>query len=257
VKAEEQVRTAQEEEIANRAKSIAVIKATEEAEEKAVGVKIAAEAEKSAAADTAAAKKLDAQGEADAIMVKADADERRYTVDAEGKEKLNEAENKLSAEIIRMRVQLETISNLQGVIEASVKPMESIEGMKIINVSGLGVGGSGGSSSGGSGSSDNGNIADQLINGLLKYRAQAPILDAVLKEVNLDASSLQGLVKPAVEQIGAPSPEPVAETPQPAEPVAAQPAPQQKRPAQQPPQQGRGPAPRQPSPEVRSANGLL
>jgi len=198
VAASERVATARDTEIANRGKQIAVIKATEEAEQEAVGIKVAAAASKVAALDDAEAIKTTAQAQSDAVIIRAKADEERYKVEAEGKEKLNEAENRLSQEIIRMRVQLETIQHASEIVEASMKPIEAIEGMKIVNVSGLGglTGGAAGSGNGGNESSQTGggdNLADQLINSLLKYRGLAPVVDSILQEVGIDTSSVKGL----------------------------------------------------------------
>ncbi len=198
VAASEKVSTAKETEIANRNKQIAVIKATEEAEEKAVSVKVAAEAEKSAAIDKAEAIKTTANAEAEAVKIKATADEERYKVEAEGNEKLNSAENVLSDEIIKMRIQLETIRQAAAIIEASVKPIEAISDMKVINVGGLNdfVGGGNGAGNGmATGGGANGNMADQLINSLLKYRGLAPIVDNILHEVGIEPGSLKGLTK--------------------------------------------------------------
>jgi uncharacterized membrane protein YqiK len=191
VAAEEKVYTAKETEIANRNKEIAVIKATEEAEQDAVGIRVSANAKKVAAADEAEAIKTQAMAEAESVKIKALADEERYRVEAEGKEKLNEAENMLSEAIIKMRVQLETIQNAAKIIEASVKPIEAVDGMKVINISGLHgmIEGSGGTTT----PSNQGNIADQLINSLLKYRGLAPVVDSVLKEAGIDGSSIEGL----------------------------------------------------------------
>jgi len=193
VGAEEKVITARETEVANRKKSIAVIKATEEAEEKAVGVKVAAEATKIAAADEAEAIKTKATAEAEAIKIAAEAKLKDYEAEAIGKEKLNEADNKLSPEIIRMNIQIETIRNAADIIAASVEPIKSIDGMKVINVGGLGtiVGNGNGSSNGNNGEG----FADQLLGSLLKYRAQAPIVDKILKEINIDLNSAEGLTK--------------------------------------------------------------
>jgi len=193
VGAEEKVITARETEVANRKKSIAVIKATEEAEEKAVGVKVAAEATKIAAADEAEAIKTKAIAEAEAIKIAAEAKLKDYEAEAIGKEKLNEADNKLSPEIIRMNIQIETIRNAADIIAASVEPIKSIDGMKVINVGGLGtiVGNGNGSSNGNNGEG----FADQLLGSLLKYRAQAPIVDKILKEINIDLNSAEGLTK--------------------------------------------------------------
>ncbi len=34
-----------------------------------------------------------------------------------------------------------------------------------------------------------------LLNGLLKYRAQAPVIDSILKDIGLSGESIQGLTK--------------------------------------------------------------
>ncbi|MFV1884355.1 MAG: flotillin family protein [Balneola sp.] len=198
VAASEKVQTAKETEIANRNKEIAVIKATEKAEQEAVSVKVAASAEKSAALDKAEAIKTTANAEAEAVKIKATADEERYKVEAEGNEKLNSAENVLSDEIIKMRIQLETIKQAAAIIEASVKPIEAISDMKVINVGGLNDFVGGGHNSGNGvamGGGANGNMADQLINSLLKYRGLAPIVDNILNEVGIEPGSLKGLTK--------------------------------------------------------------
>ena len=83
------------------------------------------------------------------------------------------------------------------IVRQSVKPLESIDGIKIIQVDGLP-----GSSGGGSGSDSKGggeNLADQLVNSALRYRGQAPLLDAVLKEVGLAGGSIKGLTAPLDE----------------------------------------------------------
>jgi len=178
---EEKVTTAKETEIASRKKAIAVIAAEQDAQQKAVEVRVAAEAKKDAAVNEAAA-----------ITTVADAKERNYEVDAEGKRKINEAENKLSDEMISMRVKLATIDKLPQIIAESVKPMEAIDSIKLINVTGLGNNGGNGSTVVNNG---NGNFAETLVDSLLKYRTQAPIIDSILKEVGIDASSLQGMTK--------------------------------------------------------------
>lgn len=194
VAANEKVETARETEIANRNKQIAVIKATEKAEQDAVTLKVTAQAEKAAALDEAEAIKTKANAESEAIKIKAKADEERYAVEAEGNEKLNSAENVLSEEIIKMRIQLETIKQAAAIIEASVKPIEAISDMKVINVGGLNdfVGNNANLNS--SVNSSN-NMSDQLVNSLLKYRGLAPVVDNILHEVGIDPGSIKGLTK--------------------------------------------------------------
>lgn len=225
VAANEKVATAKETEIANRNKQIAVIKATEKAEQDAVSIKVKAEAEKLAALDEAEAIKTTATAQAEAIKIKAQADEERYAVEAEGNEKLNAAENVLSQEIIKMRIQLETIKHAASIIEASVKPIEAISDIKVLNVGGLGNMLGAPAASGGGSNGGGENMSDQLINSLLKYRGLAPIVDNILSEVGIEPGSLKGLTKSlehAVDPVVAPV-EPKVEPVDPVKPIEDEP----------------------------------
>ena len=210
VMAEEQVKTAREKEVANRDKAIQLIEAEKIAEKEAIGIKVAAEAEKKAAADKAEAVRIDADGEAskikiiangeaDAEKVKAEAAEVRYKVEAEGTRAINEASNILSTEQIAMQIKIKLIENLDQIIRESVKPMESIEGIKILQLEGLnGIGQNSAMGHNGDGSGvGTGNLADQVVNSALRYRAQAPLVDSLLKEVGLngaDINSIKGAI---------------------------------------------------------------
>ena len=200
--AEEQVLTAKEREIAERQKQIELIEASQQAEKDAIAITIAAEAEKQAANDKAEAIKIEADaesqktqimagGEAEAEKIKAAAARIRYTVEAEGKKALNEAANLLSNDQISMQVKLKLLENLEGVIRESVRPMEKIDGIKIFQIDGL----TGGSHSNSSErmSSKSGSLPDQVVDSALKYRAQAPLLDALLKEVGLEGGDMSGI----------------------------------------------------------------
>ena len=69
--------------------------------------------------------------------------------------------------------------------------MEAIEGIKIIQVEGLGNNGHGTSSDGNGG----GNLADNVVNSALRYRAQAPLVDSLLKDIGLEGGDINGLAK--------------------------------------------------------------
>ncbi len=222
ISAEEKVTTAREKEIANRAREITIIRAEEVAGSDAAKIKVLAQAEKEAAQDRAEAIKIEAKAKAEAIKIQADADERKYEVEAEGQEKLNEAENRLSKDIVDMRVKLQIIEHISAVIESSVKPLEKIEAFKVINVSGLT--GSNGHSNGNGGSkmSAGGFSTQSLLDQLLGYRAQAPVVDQLLKEAGLgdnlpnvvkNVSNMMTSTKPkespqVEEQVTEPVPEP-------------------------------------------------
>ena len=200
-KAAEEVVTSRETEIAERDKAIELIEAKKIAEQQAIAIKVAAETEKAAAADKAEAVRveadahaarlrIEAQGDADAEKLRAEALEAVYRVEAEGKRAVNEAANVLSPEQIAMQIKQALIESLPAIIEQSVKPMEAIDSIKILNVEGLNGVANG---AGGGGSSDGGSVADQAVSAALKYRAQAPLLDSLMAELGLKGDALNHL----------------------------------------------------------------
>jgi len=190
VAAEEQVTTARETEVAERVKRIELIEATKEAERQAIGVKVQAEAEKQAAADRAAAAREEAKGAADAEKLSADAARVRFEVEAAGQRAINEAANLLSSEQISLQTKLALLKVLPELVREAAKPMEAIDSIRIVQVDGLtgGGGASDGDSAGG------GNLASNAVAAALRYRAQAPIVDGLMKELGFDGSTLENLV---------------------------------------------------------------
>lgn len=192
VAAEEQVATARETEIAERAKRIELIQAAKEAERQALGIKVEAEAEKQAAADRAAAVRAAAEGEAEAEKLRAEASRVRFEVEAAGKRAVNEAANLLSSENISLQAKLELLRVLPDIIREAAKPMEAIDSIKIVQVDGLT--GSGAAAGEGAAGGGEGNLAQSAVAAALRYRAQAPVVDGLMKELGLDGSSLDTLV---------------------------------------------------------------
>ena len=203
VKAEEQVITVREREKAERQKVIELVEAQQIAERDAISIKVGAEAEKQAAEDTAEAQRTLAQGQADknritaeglaaAEKLEAEAAAIRYNVDAEGREAINAAANTLSAEQIAMQIKMRLIEQLPEIIEQSVRPMEKIDSIKIMQLDGFTQQGGSMGSSGGEGSQSEGSLPDQLVNSALKYKAQAPIVDALLDELGLKSGDITG-----------------------------------------------------------------
>jgi len=186
VAAEEQVVTARETEIAERSKRIELIEATKEAERAAIGITVAAAADKQAATDRAEALRVTAEGEATAAKLTAEGVRARFEVDAAGQAAINEAANILSSDQVSMQTKIALLQALPAIIRESAKPMEAIDSIKIVQVEGLG-----GSSSGGAGAgSGDGNLADAAMNAALRYRTQAPMIDNLLRELGLDGSAL-------------------------------------------------------------------
>lgn len=217
VRSEEKVLTAREIEAAERRKSIELVQAAEEAEREAIKITVAAEAEKKASIDRAQAietaataeanrARIAAQAQADAERLAAEARERAYEVDAKGKRELNEAENLLNVNLIEARLKQVIVENLPSIIRESVKPMEQIEGIKIIQVEGLG----GGSNGSGGGDGQSGSLADQLVSSALRYRSQAPLVDALMEEVGLKGGGNLNALGQALVNGEAPKPTPAA-----------------------------------------------
>jgi uncharacterized membrane protein YqiK len=163
VEAEERVKTVRESEVARRRHAVEVLIAEKEAEE----TRIAAAAE-----------------------------QVRAAVEAESQRLLNEAENVLSdsarASLFRRRL----LDRIEGIVRESVKPMEKIEGIRILQVDGLngGGGGNGGRSA-----------TDEVIDSALRYRVQAPLIDQILSEIGVDGGSLSrmpGLIREARDMQG-------------------------------------------------------
>lgn len=187
VAAEEQVVTARETEIAERIKRIELIEASKEAERAAIGIKVAADADKAAATDRAEALRVTAEGEASAAKLTAEGVRARFEVDAAGQRALNEAANILSSDQVSMQTKIALLRALPDIIRESAKPMEAIDSIKIVQVEGLGGGGSGGS---GTAASGDGNLADAAMTAALRYRAQAPMIDNLLRELGLDGKAI-------------------------------------------------------------------
>ena len=182
VEKEEAVTTARQVAEAKRRMEIEVIDARKEAEREAVGITVEAQAKKEAAENAAEAILTEAKATADAKMLQAQADEKVLAVEAAGKQALYDAENTLKNEQIELQKALAILKVLPEIIASAVKPLENIEGIKILQgySTGNAAGGADGTISTGDGS-----MADQVTQAALNYRANAPVVDALLREVGL------------------------------------------------------------------------
>jgi uncharacterized membrane protein YqiK len=206
VREEEKVITVRETEKAERIKEVDLVKARQQAERDAISIQVAAEAEKLAAEDQAEAvttlanadaekQRIEAKGESDAEKLKAEAAAARYAVEADGESALNDARNMLSDKQIAMQVRMELLQRLPEIIAESVKPMEQIDGIKIIQVDGL-TGGSGTNAGGGDGvSAGSASLGDQLVNSALRYRGQAPLVDSLLSDIGMKPGDINGFTE--------------------------------------------------------------
>jgi uncharacterized membrane protein YqiK len=190
------LKTKMEEEVA-RAKAV-------EAEEKVNSIRDIEQAEKAKALGV-----IDASKNAEREKLAAMAAKIRYEIEASGKKALNEAENLRSDASRRSALRLKLAEKIEGIIREWVKPMQNIDSIKVVDVNGLpGFSQGGGSSSSeGSGSegssasyggdSKKGSLADNVVNSALRYRAQQPFLDSLLKEIGMspgEASNIRNIL---------------------------------------------------------------
>lgn len=172
----EEISTAREKAEAERIKLVEIIRAQKDASRQTIIAEANAEVERLAAK----------------------AAEIRYQVEAAGKSAINNAANLLDNKQIDMQVKMEIVRQLPQIIKESVRPLENIDGIKIMHLDGLGSASGGAvSSGGGKGGSGGGNggggLADQVVDSALRYRAQVPLIDSLLKEVDLKGDSSSGL----------------------------------------------------------------
>lgn len=205
VKAEEEVLTVRETQRAEREKAVELVAAKQAAEKDAIAITVAAEAGKKAAVDEAEAiriaaeaeaekARLHAKGEADAKVLLAQAMEKQYQVDAEGTRAVHEANNTLSSEQVEMQIRLALLKYLPEIIRESVKPMEGIDDIKILQVNGLGSVAHPHSHESAPEHST-ASLSDQVVNSALRYRSQAPLIDSLMSELGLHGGDINGLTQ--------------------------------------------------------------
>jgi uncharacterized membrane protein YqiK len=198
VRAEESVATAKATEIANRTKNVAVIAATQKAEEEAVGITVAARAEKEAAEARAIALRTEATADADAEKARAEGRAAAFKVDAAGQTALNEATNVLNDAQTALLIRKAMLEALPGIIAAASKPMEQIDKISILDARGLH-----GNPGGADGGDGGGNLADAAVAAAMRYRVGGPLIDALMAELGMGGNTLNGL-------LGGVAPAPVA-----------------------------------------------
>jgi uncharacterized membrane protein YqiK len=106
---------------------------------------------------------------------------------------MNEAQNVLSPESRASLLRMKLVEKAEAIIRESVRPMERIEGIKILHVDGLSGGGGGHANGEGNGVG----FADGVVNSALRFRAQAPLVDQLLREIGLEGGDIQRLTSGA------------------------------------------------------------
>ena len=134
----------------------------------------------------AAVDRLIAAKDADIARIAAEADKVTAAVAAEGQRLRNEAENVLSDDARAASLRSRLIDRLESIVRESVRPMEKIEGIRILHVDGLGGAGPGGGEG-------HRSPTDEVIQSALRYRAQAPLIDEVMKEIGVENPNVAGM----------------------------------------------------------------
>ena len=182
----EEITTSKETTMAQRNKDVEIISATREAERTTIF----------------------AEAQAVADKLNAGAVEIQYAVDAAGKQAINEAANILSDEQISMQVKEKIVAQLPDIIKESVRPIENIDGIKIMQIDGMsnltgGASGGGSANANGGGSGNGGgSLADQVVDSALRYKAQAPMVENLLKEVGLSGVGIKDLTAGLQKDMG-------------------------------------------------------
>jgi uncharacterized membrane protein YqiK len=160
VEATEKVKTASETEEATRRKTVDVLLAEKAAEENRIA---------------------------------AGAEQIRAAVEAEAQKLINEAENVLTDEARSSLFKRKMLEHVEGIIAASVKPLENINDIKIMQLGGSGsqgLGWNGDGSDNSGGGSGGASPTDEVINSALRYRVQAPMVDSLLSDIGIDGSNI-------------------------------------------------------------------
>ena len=71
---------------------------------------------------------------------------------------------------------------VEGIVRESVRPMEKIEGIRILQVDGLHGG------NGGNGGNGGRSATDEVIDSALRYRVQAPLIDSLLADIGIEGA---------------------------------------------------------------------
>lgn len=169
VEAGEAVATAKAAATAEREKTLALIRAHEQAE--VDETRVASEAGTIVAM---------AEAKAKAILEAAEAEKIELLARAEGQAALIKAENAQSAALMRLKLDRERLKTLPGVVEKLMKPAEKIETIRINHITGLPGGGGGGAGDGEK------SAVNQAVDGVLNMALQLPAVKKLGEEVGLN-----------------------------------------------------------------------
>ena len=177
--AKEAVETARERAVAEREKELAVIRAVEQAEVDDTRVR----------SETGTILAM-AEAQAKSAKVRATATKDEMLAKAEGKAALTAADNTLSSQVIRMKIDMARLDALPVIVDKMMKPAEKIDSIRINHITGFG--GDGGSGVG-SGSGDKA-VANQVVDSVLSMALQLPAVQKLGQEIGVNiADGIKGV----------------------------------------------------------------
>lgn len=171
VEAQEAVQTARDLAVAERDRSLALVRAQEQAEVEEARVKSQAESMLALA-----------RAEGDSTQLKAEAERHRLIAESEGRAALIEAENAQSDAILRLRLEMHKLDRLPEITAQMMKPVEKIDSIRINQISGPGWGGHG--NSGGEGGS-----FQSALDSIMGMAVQFPALKRLGEEIGLEVDA--------------------------------------------------------------------
>lgn len=197
VKATEDVTTIAAVAEAERQQQIELIGAESLAKKESVKLVVAAQAEEEVAKKKSSATLILAKAQTEADVLASEGIKAKYTAEAEGQTQLNEAANKQSADVIAMQVKLKLIEKLPEIIRESVKPMEKIDSIKIVDMGGSVQSLSGGAVVNADGSTSGGgqNFPDQIMNAVSRHKMAAPLIDDLLAAAGISEGDIQNEIR--------------------------------------------------------------
>lgn len=103
-------------------------------------------------------------------------------------------------EQVSLQTKLALLKVLPEVIREASKPLEAIDSIKIVQVDGITGRAGAAANDAGVGSGGERNLAGAAVQAALNYRAQAPVIDGLMKELGFNGSSLDALVAGAAAE---------------------------------------------------------
>jgi uncharacterized membrane protein YqiK len=166
--AEERVRTIVETAAAERVKSLALIRAEQQAKVDDTRVK--------SEADTITST---AQAQAKAMIETANADSDRLLSEAKGRAAIIAAENVQTPELMAMKLDEQRMRTLPQLVEKMMKPAEKIESIRINQMNGF-------NGASGSGGGDDKSTVNQVVDSVLSMALQLPAVQKLGEEVGMN-----------------------------------------------------------------------